>query len=108
MGKSQGGLRRLIGMAAMAAAVAAVTKELRRPASERTWHGEVAGFVPYDFRAPTMDRVKERLWSPDDPRVFKPQVFGVGWTVNLGRLLSLAQDQLAGSGRVPPPPPPTV
>jgi Family of unknown function (DUF5808) len=111
MGKSQGGLSRLIGMAAMAAAVAAVTKELRRPASERTWHGEVAGFVPYDFRAPTMDRVKERLWSPDDPRVFKPQVFGVGWTVNLGRLLSLAQDRLsesASTSRTPPPPPPTV
>ena len=113
MGKSQGrsGLSRLIGMAAMAAAVAAVTKELRRPASERTWHGEVAGFVPYDFRAPTIDRVKERLWSPDDPRVFQPQVFGVGWTVNLGRLISLAQERLAESAstsKTPPPPPPTV
>ena len=113
MGKSheRSGLSRLIGMAAMAAAVAAVTKELRRPASERTWHGEVAGFVPYDFRAPTVDRAKERLWAADDPQILKPQVFGVGWTVNVGRLVSLAQERLASSSAPqtpPPPPPPTV
>ena len=110
MGKSheRSGLNRLIGMAALAAAVAAVTKELRLPASERTWHGEVAGFVPYDFRAPTMDRLKERLWAPADPEIFKPQLFGVGWTVNIGRLVNLAQDRLgdmSSSPRTPPPPP---
>jgi hypothetical protein len=88
------GLRRLVGMAAMAAAVAAVSKELSRPAEERTWHGEVAGFVPYDFRRPTMDRVRERIWAPADPHLLTPQVFGVGWTVNLGRVASLIQEKM--------------
>jgi hypothetical protein len=82
-------------MAAAAAVVAAVTKELSTPADERTWHGEVAGFVPYDFRKPTLERVRERLWAPDDPHLFTPHVFGVGWTVNLGRVASLLQDQLS-------------
>jgi hypothetical protein len=93
------GLNRLVGMAAVAAVVAAVTKELRRPEDERTWHGEVAGFVPYDFRKPTLERVRERMWAPGDPNLVKPQVFGVGWTVNVGRVASLLQEKLS-----PPPP----
>jgi hypothetical protein len=93
------GLNRLVGMAAVAAAVAAVTKELRLPAEERTWHGEVAGFVPYDFRKPTLERVRERIWAPDDPNLVQPQVFGVGWTVNVGRVAALLQESLS-----PPPP----
>ena len=39
--------------------------------------------VPYDFRMPTMDRVRSRVWNPDEPRVFTPTVFGVGWSLNL-------------------------
>jgi hypothetical protein len=93
------GLNRLVGMAAVAAVVAAVTKELRRPEDERTWHGEVAGFVPYDFRKPTLERVRERMWAPGDPNLVQPQVFGVGWTVNVGRVASLLQEKLS-----PPPP----
>jgi hypothetical protein len=41
--------------------------------------------VPYDFRLPTWARVRERMWAPDRPGLLSPQVFGVGWTVNLGR-----------------------
>lgn len=104
MNSHRSGLGRLISMAAMAATVAAVTKELRRPAEERTWHGEVAGFVPYDFRMPTLDRVRERMWAPGDPHLVMPQVFGVGWTVNVGRVTSLLQDKLSPSppGDTPP------
>jgi len=91
------GLNRLVGMAAVAAAVAAVTKELRLPADERTWHGEVAGFVPYDFRKPTLERARERIWAPDDPNLLTPQVFGVGWTVNVGRVAALLREQLSPS-----------
>jgi hypothetical protein len=91
------GLSRLISLAAMAAVVAAVTKELRLPADERTWHGEVAGFVPYDFRKPTMERVRQRIWAPGDPNLISPQVFGVGWTVNIGRVASLLQEKLSPS-----------
>src|SRR5829696_7285729 len=69
--------------------VAAIGKELSKPASERTWTGKVASFVPYDFRRPTFARAQERLWAPDNPRLMTPQVFGVGWTVNFGRLMSL-------------------
>lgn len=68
--------------------VAAIVKELRLPREERTWHGAV-GIVPYDFRMPTADRIRERLWSPDSPRVLMPTVFGVGWTFNVGRLVEL-------------------
>ena len=34
-------------------------------------------------RLPTVQRVRERFWNPDDPRVFTPHIFGVGWSVNL-------------------------
>ena len=38
--------------------------------------------VPYDFRMPTMERLRRRVWSPDESRVFTPAVFGVGWSLN--------------------------
>jgi len=41
---------------------------------------------PYDFRKPTMDRVKERFWNPDESRVFTPMVFGWGYAINLYEL----------------------
>lgn len=72
---------------AVGLAAGAIVKELRKPRGERTWHGEIAGFVPYDFRLPTLERLKSSLWNPDSSRVFTPQVFGVGWSLNLGRLL---------------------
>ena len=78
----------LIGWLATALAVAAVVKELRLPADERTWHGRIL-YVPYDFRLPTLARVRERLWAPEDERLLVPQVFGVGWSVNFGRLVNL-------------------
>ena len=39
--------------------------------------------VPYDFRFPTLQRFRERFWNPDDPRIFTPHFFGVGWSVNV-------------------------
>jgi Family of unknown function (DUF5808) len=66
---------------------AAVGTELRKPRRRRTWHGRVAGVVPYDFRRPTLSRVKARWWNPGDRRVLTPRVFGVGWAVNVGRLV---------------------
>lgn len=65
--------------------VAAIVKELRTPSDQRTWHGTL-GFIPYDLRPPTFARVRQSLWNPEDPRLFMPQAFGVGWSVNLGRL----------------------
>lgn len=64
--------------------VIAVVQELRKPRDERTWHGEVA-FFPYDFRMPTVERVKTTYWNPDGP-MFSARVFGVGWAPNFGVL----------------------
>ena len=67
----------------------ALTRELRTPRGSRTWHGRVAGFIPYDFRRPSGARVRERLWNPRDPRPVVPSIFGVGWTLNAGRLIAV-------------------
>ncbi len=79
------GLSRLLRWAVLVLVGAAIYDQLRRPAAERTWHGRI-GFVPYDFRPPTVERLRERLWNPDDPRIFTPHVWGVGWTINLYQL----------------------
>jgi hypothetical protein len=86
-----------IGLAALGAAVAT---ELKKPAEERTWHGTIAGFIPYDLRRPTADSVREKLWNPTG-NFWSPQVFGVGWTPNLGRLA--AQFGLLGPEARPEP-----
>ena len=64
-------------------------RELRKPADERTWHGEIAGMVPYDLRPPSIERVRQSWWSPESERLLTPQVFGVGWAINVGRLARL-------------------
>jgi hypothetical protein len=66
--------------------VAAIIDQIRRPADERTWTGNILVF-PYDFRIPTAARIQQRWWNPDDERIFTPDVFGVGWSVNLFQLL---------------------
>ena len=81
------GIRKLIGMLAVAAVVAAIVGELRKPKESRTWHGKVAGFIPYDFRFPTKARIKNRVANPGGG-ILSPQVFGVGWTVNVGGVIS--------------------
>jgi hypothetical protein len=43
--------------------------------------------VPYDWRRPTVERVKSRVWNPAEPRLFVPRAFGWGWDVNFARLL---------------------
>ena len=61
----------------------AIYQELKKPAEERTWHGKVAGIVPYDFRVPDLQRLKEAYWNPDSDVLFTEKVIGVGWSVNL-------------------------
>lgn len=72
---------------AAALAIAALIKELRLPKDQRTWHGAVAGFVPYDFRMPTIDRIKSTVWNPDGA-IIVSRAFGVGWTINLGAIVA--------------------
>lgn len=65
--------------------VAAVLRELRRPAELRTWHGRVGAVVPYDLRRPTLERFRKSVWNADAPLLVATP-FGVGWTLNPGRL----------------------
>ncbi len=55
---------------------AAVVTELRKSPDERTWHGKLAGVVPYDLRPPTLERVRSTVWNPDDP-TFSCRTFSV-------------------------------
>ena len=68
--------------------VVAVIQELRKPPEERTWHGKVADFVPYDFRMPTIGRVRDTYWNSDGP-IVSGKVFGVGWAPNFGALTGM-------------------
>ena len=68
--------------------VVAIVQELRKPPEDRTWHGKVAGFVPYDFRKPTAERFRQTYWDPEGP-VISSKVWGVGWAPNLGAVKKL-------------------
>ena len=73
----------------------AVREQLQMPPEERTWHGTLYG-IPYDFRRPTIERLRETFWNKDTTRVLVPQVFGMGWSINFYPLIN------------PPTPPPTA
>jgi hypothetical protein len=68
---------------AWVAVIGALYQELRKPPADRTWHGRVAGVVPYDFRVPTIERVRAAYWDPSSDTVFSDRVFGVGWAINI-------------------------
>jgi hypothetical protein len=77
---------RMAQISVAALVVASVFQELRKPPHRRSWHGKVL-FIPYDFRKPTWERLKDTYWNPYEKRVLTPMVFGLGWTVNLHALL---------------------
>jgi hypothetical protein len=82
-------LSRLVRLLAFALVVAAVVQELRKPAADRTWRGQVAGFVPYDLRPPTPARFLSANWNAEDANVLVGTPFGVGWTINFHALYRL-------------------
>lgn len=84
-------LRRLLRLAGLVLPVAAVVKELRTPPEHRQWHGKLAGVVPYELRFPTLQRLRRSNWDPDSDRLLTPPVFGVGWTINLARVVQLVR-----------------
>jgi uncharacterized protein DUF5808 len=85
-------LRRLVRFVTFGLVVAAVATELSKPAEERTWQGKVGGIVPYDFRPPTWQRIRDAYWNPDSDHLFSDRVFGVGWAVNLYRAKTLMEE----------------
>jgi hypothetical protein len=82
------GVKRLLSLISVLLVVGALIKEYGKEPEQRTGHGTVADVVPYDFRLPTGERLRATLWDPEGP-VFVSTVFGVGWTINLGRLARL-------------------
>ncbi len=93
-------LLKLIRTLATLAFAAAIYQELRKPAETRTWTGKVGGVVPYDFRVPTLDRLRDAYWAPESDEIFSEKVFGVGWAVNIpvaARKLSEILSQYAES-----------
>jgi hypothetical protein len=74
---------RLIRLLAYAAFAAAIYQELRKPPAMRTWRGKVFGFIPYDFRIPSVERLRDAYWNPDSEVIFSEHVWGVGWAVNI-------------------------
>jgi len=95
-------LARLTRFLVWATVAAAIYQELRKPQTLRTWHGKVAGVVPYDFRVPTLERLRRAYWDPDSDVVFSEHVFGVGWAVNLpvfGRKLIATLEQYVDASR---------
>ena len=84
--KGSGVVNFIIGLLVTILAGAAIRDQLKRPPQERTWQGTIAGF-PYDFRIPTLEKVRNTFWNPNDSRLLVPQAFGVGWTINFYALL---------------------
>jgi hypothetical protein len=64
----------------------AITQQLQRPPEERTWYGKIAG-IPYDFRIPSVERLRATFWNKDTSQILLPQAFGIGWSINLYPIL---------------------
>jgi len=71
----------------IAAFAGAIYNELRKEPDERTWNGKLLGVVPYDFRMPTLDRIRSAYWNPRSPKIVTDRPLGVGWAVNIPTLL---------------------
>lgn len=77
----------LIRTAVVGAVLGALYTELRKAPEERTWNGKLLGVIPYDFRIPSIERLRQAYWNPRSPKVFTDRPFGVGWSVNIPTLL---------------------
>jgi len=69
---------------------AAISKEMEKPAAERTWKGKIAG-VPYNFNIPDWADIAREYWNPNSDRIFSPHAIGLGWGVNFAALWRWAQ-----------------
>jgi len=76
-------IRRLVNLLSFALIATSIATELSKPPGQRTWCGELFGIFPYDWRIPTLGRVRSTVWDRNNPRLLVPTVFGVGWTINL-------------------------
>lgn len=74
------------GLAVAGVASKAIFDQLHLPVEERTWHGVAFG-VPYDFRLPTIERLRNNMWNKDTASILVPRAFGLGWDINFYPLL---------------------
>jgi hypothetical protein len=86
-------LRLLMKAAVWAMVIAAVLEEYCKPPEERAGHGQALGFIPYDFRFPTPDRMTDAFWNPDEPRLLTETPLGVGWALNLYKLRQIIRER---------------
>src|SRR5260370_41467968 len=77
--RTQGEMMVVIGMAALMGL--AIRKQWHMPPEERTWHGTLFG-IPYDFRWPTIERLRVAFWHKNTARVLVPHAFGMDWSIN--------------------------
>jgi hypothetical protein len=84
-------LFRLFQIAMLYVFVRALREQLERPPEERDWHGKV-GFVPYDFRIPTLGQIRDAYWNPDSEVLFTSRVLGIGWAINFAHLLRIVNE----------------
>ena len=82
-------LRQWLWLVGVGLAAAAVVRELQKPPEDRTWHGKVFEAVPYDFRVPTLERLREAYWNPDNQAIFTDRPLGVGWAINFYQLFRM-------------------
>ena len=68
----------------------------------RQSHGRFL-MVPYEFRVPTVQRIRDRFWNPDDARVFTPHIFGVGWSLNVYQVVRRLRNEGSETPRGPQP-----
>ena len=73
--------------AVIGAVLGAIYVELRKAPEERTWNGKLLGVVPYDFRMPSVEKVRQAYWNPHSPKLFTDRPLGVGWSVNIPTVL---------------------
>ena len=86
-----GFLKRVIQLVVLFVLVQAIREQLEREPEERTWQGQI-GPIPYDFRVPTLDRVIDAYWNPDNQRLFTDKVVGIGWAINFAQLWRIANE----------------
>jgi hypothetical protein len=79
--KGAGPLDFVVGAIVVSLLGSAVAQQLSLPADERTWHGQIAG-IPYDFRVPTVEKLRNTFWNKDTARILVPHAFGMGWSIN--------------------------
>ncbi|HLI06526.1 MAG TPA: hypothetical protein VKV40_08165 [Ktedonobacteraceae bacterium] len=65
----------------------AIREQLRMPEDQRAWHGPLCN-IPYDFRWPTIERLRETFWNKHTSHVLVPTAFGMGWSINFSPLIN--------------------